>query len=104
MSGRGGIVVGGVVAWYAVAGYEDVVALPAVWRAVLVKRLKVQGFLIFDHADSHADFLAEVGPLVKSGAIFYRESVAEGLAAAPQAFIDMLQGGNFGKQLVRVAP
>ena len=52
--------------------------------------------------DRLPDFLAEVGPLVKSGEIHYRETVAEGLENAPAAFLKLLEGGNFGKQLVRV--
>jgi NADPH-dependent curcumin reductase CurA len=66
--------------------------------------LTVRGFTIFDHAASHDAFLAEVAPLVRDGRITYRETVAEGLEAAPAAFLRLLEGGNFGKQLVRVGP
>ena len=47
-------------------------------------------------------FLKEVGPLVKSGEIHYSETITEGIENAPQAFLDLLEGSNFGKQLVRV--
>lgn len=103
MNVAGRIAVCGMVAWYSAAGYADVMPLPALWRTILVKRLHVRGFLIFDHMQSRETFLAEVAPLVSSGAIYHRETVAEGLAAAPEAFLAMLKGGNTGKQLVRVA-
>jgi NADPH-dependent curcumin reductase CurA len=72
-------------------------------RAILVSRVELRGFIISDHMDAWPPALAELAPLVASGRIKYRESVAEGLAAAPEAFIGMLQGRNFGKQLVRLA-
>ncbi len=78
--------------------------LPLVWRTILVNRLSVRGFIITDHYDQFPQFLKDVGPLVKDGTIVYRESVAKGIAEAPQAFLDLLQGGNFGKQLVAVSP
>jgi NADPH-dependent curcumin reductase CurA len=46
--------------------------------------------------------LTELGQLVASGKLSYRETIADGLAAAPEAFIDMLRGRNFGKQLVKL--
>ncbi len=104
MNERGRISVCGMVAWYSAAGYRDVMALPLVWRTILVKRLRVEGFLIFDHAARLAPFLEEVGPLVSRGEFYYRESVSEGLETAPEAFLALLEGGNFGKQLVRVGP
>ena len=104
MNTFGRIAVCGMIAWYSGKGVEDAIRLPAAWRAILTRRLRVQGFIIFDHNDRLPDFLAEVGPLVNSGDIHYRESVATGLENAPAAFLDLLQGGNFGKQLVRVGP
>ncbi|MFT7026579.1 MAG: NADPH-dependent curcumin reductase CurA [Paracoccaceae bacterium] len=77
---------------------------PRAWRTILVNRLKVQGFIISDHWGSLPDMVAEVAPMIADGRVVYRESIAEGLANAPQAFIELLKGGNFGKQLVRVAP
>jgi hypothetical protein len=72
------------------------------WRTILTRRLKVQGLIVFDHGHRRPDFESEVAPMVASGALKYTESVAEGLENAPRAFIEMLKGGNFGKQLVRV--
>jgi len=93
----------GMIAWYNGQGVGDAMPLPAMWRTILTQRLRVQGFIIFDHYDRLPAFLAEVAPLVKSGDIHYRETIAEGLENAPQAFLNLLQGGNFGKQLVRLA-
>jgi len=104
MNTFGRIAVCGMIAWYSGKGIEDAMRLPAAWRAILTKRLRVQGFIIFDHNDRLPAFLAEVGPLVKSGDIHYRESITEGLENAPSAFLQLLEGGNFGKQLVRVGP
>lgn len=76
---------------------------PSFWRRVLVNRLRVQGFIISDHFDQFKPFITEVAPHVSAGRIRYRETIAEGLESAPEAFIALLEGGNFGKQLVRVA-
>jgi len=86
-----------------IAGYggEDI-AIHNV-RALLVMRLKVQGFIVSEHMDAWPQALAELGRGVATGRIRYRESVAEGLAAAPEAFIGLLAGRNFGKQLVKLA-
>ena len=73
------------------------------FRATLTKRLRLQGFIVWDFADQEGDFMKEIAPLVKSGAIKHREDVSEGLERAPEAFIGMLKGGNFGKTLVHVA-
>ena len=71
-------------------------------RAVLVQRLKLQGFIVSEHMELWPQALRELGGLAAAGKLRWRESVAEGLESAPQAFIGMLRGENFGKQLVRV--
>lgn len=103
MNDFGRIAVCGMIAWYSGQGIDDAMRLPKMWRSILVKRLRVQGFIVFDHNNRYPDFIREVGPLVGAGEIHYRESVTEGLKNAPQAFLELLQGGNFGKQLVKVA-
>lgn len=103
MNDHGRIAVCGAIAWYGGRGVEQAAPLPTIWRAILTKRLTVRGFIIFDHADRHGAFLDEVAPMVRDGRMRYRETVAEGLEAAPAAFIRLLEGGNLGKQLVRVA-
>ncbi len=102
MNLQGRIALCGMIAWFSGKGGAETMRLPAVWRTILTRRLRVQGFLGFDHFDRFPEFLAEVAPLVRDGTIAYRETVAEGLEAAPAAFLSLLDGGNFGKQLVRV--
>lgn len=72
-------------------------------RALLVNRLEVRGFIVSDHMADWPAALAELGRGVATGRIKYRETIADGLAAAPEAFIGLLQGRNFGKQLVKLA-
>lgn len=100
----GRIAVCGMIAWYSGQGVADAMPLPAAWRTILTRRLRVQGFIVFDHNDRLQPFLAEVAPMVRDGRVRYHETVAEGLADAPAAFLRLLEGGNFGKQLVRVGP
>ena len=71
-------------------------------RALLVSRLAVRGFIVSDHLEVWPQALAELGKGVATGHIRYRETIAEGLAAAPEAFIGLLKGRNFGKQLVKL--
>lgn len=104
MNNDGRIPVCGIIAHYndreAPAGPDR---LPGLMGAILRKRLLVQGFIISFHYDLYARFVNEVAPLVKSGKIRYREDVVEGLEKAPDAFMGLLQGKNFGKLLVKVA-
>ena len=72
-------------------------------RAVLVNRIRLQGMIVFDWADRYGEALQGLGALYASGGLRYRESVATGLEQAPEAFIGLLRGRNFGKQLVRLA-
>jgi NADPH-dependent curcumin reductase len=69
---------------------------------ILVNRLKVQGFIVSEHMEVWPEALAELGQLVGSGRLRPRESVAQGLASAPEAFLGLLKGKNFGKQLVQL--
>jgi NADPH-dependent curcumin reductase len=78
--------------------------LPATMREILSKSLTVRGFINYDFAALHyADFLREVGAGIADGRIRYREDFVDGLENAPEAFIGMLDGRNFGKLIVRVA-
>lgn len=69
----------------------------------IAKRLTMRGFLVSDFADQHAEGLEQLAVWVNEGQIKYREDMWEGLERAPEAFIDMLRGGNVGKRLVKVA-
>ncbi len=103
----GRIPVCGMISLYNSGGFEAAIAdhpnFPQVWRTILVNRLAVRGFIIFDHYDQYPQFLKDVAPLVADGAIKYRETIAEGLENAPAAFMGLLKGNNFGKQLVQVS-
>jgi NADPH-dependent curcumin reductase CurA len=73
-------------------------------RAVLTKRLTIRGFIVSDFAALHADFLRDMSAWVREGKVKYKEFITEGLDSAPTAFMGLLKGANFGKQLVRVGP
>ena len=77
--------------------------VPQLMRTVLTKRLTIRGFIVRDFASQAADFERDVGQWLRDGKLKYREDVVEGLENAPQAFIGLLKGRNFGKLLVRVA-
>jgi NADPH-dependent curcumin reductase CurA len=72
-------------------------------RAVLVKRLTVKGFIIFDYAERIAEFRRDMQEWVQGGRIRYREDVVDGLEKAPAAFLGLMEGRNFGKLIVKVA-
>ena len=76
---------------------------PMLMGAILRKRLTMRGFIVWDFAAQEKDFLRDVGQWLSEGKIKYREDVVEGLEKAPEAFIGMLKGKNFGKLLVRIA-
>ena len=86
-----------------IAGYDGEPMSLNNLRNVLTMRLSVRGFIVSEHPECWPQGLQELGELVGSGKLKFRESVAEGLAAAPEAFIGLLKGKNFGKQLVRLS-
>jgi NADPH-dependent curcumin reductase CurA len=73
------------------------------FRAILVNRMTVQGMLVFDRKERFPEALAALGGHYAQGKLKYRESVVQGIENAPQGLIDLLQGRNFGKQLVKLA-
>jgi NADPH-dependent curcumin reductase CurA len=85
-----------------ISGYNgEPMALTNV-RAFLTMRLTMRGFIVSEHMDLWPQGLQELGTLVASGQLKFRESVAQGLQSAPEAFIGLLNGKNFGKQLVKL--
>jgi NADPH-dependent curcumin reductase CurA len=68
----------------------------------VTRRLTMRGFIVTDHMKDAGRFLSEVRPLVDSGRLRVRQTVVDGLDAAPQAFLDMLAGANVGKMVVRL--
>lgn len=71
--------------------------------AVIGRRLTIRGFIVTDHRDACVEYVRKAKGWLAEGRLRYRETVAEGIENAPQAFIDMLQGLNVGKQIVRLA-
>jgi NADPH-dependent curcumin reductase CurA len=71
-------------------------------RVLLSMRLTLQGFIVSEHMELWPQGLTETGTLVATGKIKYRETIADGLAKAPEAFLGLLRGKNFGKQLVKL--
>lgn len=77
--------------------------LSLLMSTILVKRLKVQGFIIFDdYGHRYNEFAKEMTEWVSCGQIKYREHLVDGLESAPKAFIGLLEGQNFGKLVIRV--
>ncbi|MBX3605842.1 MAG: NADP-dependent oxidoreductase [Piscinibacter sp.] len=84
-----------------ISGYDGT-PIPMTYPALLLQsRLKLEGFIVSEHMDVWPEALKELGTLVATGRLKYRESIAEGIESAPEAFIGLLKGRNFGKQLVR---
>ena len=71
-------------------------------QLILVSRLKLEGFIVSEHMGDWPEALKELGTLVATGKLKYRESIADGLTSAPEAFLGLLKGRNFGKQLVKL--
>jgi NADPH-dependent curcumin reductase CurA len=86
-----------------IAGYDGQPIPMSYPQLILTNRLLVQGFIVSEHMEVWPQALQELATLVGTGKLRPRESVAQGLAAAPEAFLGMLKGRNFGKQLVKLA-
>ncbi len=78
--------------------------VPVVMRSVLTKRLRIQGFIVWDFADQEAEFIETMSGWIREGRVKYREDFVDGLENAPGAFRGLLQGKNFGKLVIRVSP
>jgi len=76
---------------------------PRVERHLLVKRARMQGFLIFDYAHRFPEALRELEAWVRSGHVRYREDILEGLESAPDSIAGLYRGENLGKRLIRIA-
>ncbi len=85
-----------------IAGYDGKPVPMSYPALILMSRLRIQGFIVSEHPEIWPEALKELGTLVGTGKLKPRESVAQGIAAAPEAFLGLLKGKNFGKQLVKL--
>jgi NADPH-dependent curcumin reductase CurA len=86
-----------------IAGYDGQPIPMAYPQLILTNRMKLQGFIVSEHMEVWPEALKELGTLVGSGKLRPRESIAQGIESAPEAFLGLLKGRNFGKQLVKLA-
>jgi NADPH-dependent curcumin reductase CurA len=89
----------------AISGYNDQAPPPGPrnYVQILVRRARVEGFLVFDYVNEIPEAMAELVPLVQSGQLRYRDDVREGLDSAPCALVDLFTGANTGKLMVHIA-
>jgi NADPH-dependent curcumin reductase len=85
-----------------IASYEGAATALPDMRIFLVKRFKMEGFIVSDHMDLWPQAIAELVGLVAAKKLKWRETIHDGLENAPQALVELLRGGNFGKMLVKV--
>jgi NADPH-dependent curcumin reductase CurA len=85
-----------------IAGYNGE-PLPMTNPTLILKsRMTIEGFIVSEHMEVWPEALAELAELIASGKFNPRQTIAQGLAAAPEAFLGLLKGQNFGKQLVKL--
>ena len=85
-----------------IASYEGAPTILPDMRLFLVRRIKIEGFIVSDHLPLWPQALGELAGHVAAGRLRYRETIRHGLESAPQALVDLLHGGNFGKMLVKL--
>ncbi|MGD2132898.1 MAG: NADP-dependent oxidoreductase [Maricaulaceae bacterium] len=100
MALRGRIAVCGMISQYNNAEPEPG---PPNLGVLIAKRLKIEGFLVFDNADMRPQFHRDLAQWVREGKVKWRETVLEGIEKAPEAFLQLFEGGNVGKMLVKLA-
>jgi NADPH-dependent curcumin reductase len=86
-----------------IASYDGGAAPSVSLRMMLTKRIRVEGFIVADHMPLWPQAIGDIARHVAEGRIRHRETIAEGLERAPDAFLGLLKGENFGKQLVKLA-
>jgi NADPH-dependent curcumin reductase CurA len=77
--------------------------VPELMRSILVKRLTLRGFIVWDFATQYPDFLRDMSGWLREGRVKYREDITDGLENAPRELIGLLKGKNFGKKIIRVS-
>ena len=87
-----------------ITNWEPIPEGPRVERHLLVKRARMQGFIIFDYAERYTEALQKLTQWVRQGMIRYREDILEGIEQAPGSIAGLYRGENFGKRLIRIEP
>src|ERR1700730_13810218 len=87
-----------------VANWDPAPQGPRVERHLLIKRARMQGFVIFDHPDHHATARAELAQWLREGKLQYVEEILDGIEHAPDAIAGLYRGENLGKRLIRLVP
>ncbi|MCZ6809588.1 MAG: NADP-dependent oxidoreductase [Proteobacteria bacterium] len=82
---------------------EELQPGPRGMTVIIGRRLTIQGFIVTDHLEAGKEYVSKAIRWLAEGKLKYRETIAEGIENAPSAFIDLLQGKNIGKQIVRLA-
>ena len=85
-----------------ISGYNGQPIPLAAPQLILTNRMMIEGFIVSEHMQDWPEALKELGTGVATGQLKYRETAAQGIAAAPEAFMGLLKGRNFGKQLVKL--
>lgn len=85
-----------------IAGYDGKPVPMSFPQLLLTNRMRLEGFIVSEHMEVWPEALQELGTLVGSGKFKPRESVAQGIESAPEAFLGLLKGRNFGKQVVKL--
>jgi len=86
-----------------ITNWDPIPMGPRVQRQLLVKRARMQGFLVFDYNDRYGEAISALTPLIKADKLRYREDVLEGIDKAPDAIASLYRGDNLGKRLIRIA-
>ena len=101
MNPGGHIVMCGMISMYnAVSPVPGPVRMPF----IIQKKLTVKGFIVMDHLDKFNSFIADMGKWAAEGKIKWKETIVDGIENAPEAFIGLFKGANFGKMIVKVGP
>ncbi|WP_422020830.1 NADP-dependent oxidoreductase [Pyruvatibacter mobilis] len=89
-----------------ISQYNDTTPTPGPNNLIYMvgKSLKMQGFIVSNHFDLLPDFIRDMSQWIKEGKIKWEETVEDGIERAPNAFLNLFTGGNFGKMLVKVGP
>jgi NADPH-dependent curcumin reductase CurA len=94
----------GLVAYYNATGLPaGPDRVPLLMRDILVKRLTLRGFIVYDYNSQYPDFISEMSDWLREGRVKYREDITDGLENAPRELIGLLKGENFGKKIIRVS-